>query len=229
MDVDSHRRRFLYGLRALAVAAMCLAGCVPGVSPEGLYVCAPMNRNPTAYVYRSSVERLREAIRRDLWQFGSPDDVKPREEGCSLYLRERGASLAPEVLFELGNELDFCLNNHGYPFKLSEVYRIAGRRLPLLGWFHLHIIRVDDAHTRVEVTGHDLKVIAGLTGGFLKPHGPGYIYRSVESTSIEEYEILLAIGKAVGEGDMPELTVPGDCGSAVSSQGNRSANPTPRE
>ena len=42
----------------------------------------------------------------------------------------------------------------------------------------------------------------------VSPHGRAWKYKSVPATTVEEYEILLMIGKELNEENMPELKIP---------------------
>ncbi len=72
--------------------------------------------------------------------------------------------------------------------------------------FQLHFTVINENETKVEVITHGSKVLY-----FSFPVFSGHAYvneKKVEPTTIEEYEILLRIGKLVGEKDMPPLHLP---------------------
>jgi hypothetical protein len=167
----------------------------------------PARGNPTAYTFHEPVDTIQAAIRKNLWAFGRYEEI-PDHYGLPLTAYEKRNSHIVPVLMEPGNELDIALINLGRPYQRSRVYRMGGVCLPLQGWFHLHISAVDANTSRVEIWPRDLEVIVGVTSGFLDPHGPENIYVEVPSTSVEEYEILLAIGGAVGERNMPGICYP---------------------
>jgi hypothetical protein len=95
------------------------------------------------------------------------------------------------------------------PISLSPVYRVSGKELPYLAEFLIQIEpSPKEGSTRVNVIASQVKVISGKTSGFLNPHGPASIYVSVESTSIEEYEILQLLGARLGVVLPPSVTPP---------------------
>ena len=70
--------------------------------------------------------------------------------------------------------------------------------------FKLLLTPVSDSKTRVDVRTSESKVRIGANFG---GHAGDY-YERVAPTTIEEYRILLKIGTALGEQNMPPLRLP---------------------
>ena len=77
--------------------------------------------------------------------------------------------------------------------------------------FYLHLENIDENHTKVSIKTIEPNVIVGND---LLPSPPHFIrnYKImvVEPSTIEEYEILLEIGKLIGEKEMPLLILPNE-------------------
>jgi len=73
----------------------------------------------------------------------------------------------------------------------------------------LHIKSIDGLHSQITVTTIDSKIVIGKE---MIPKPPHFVRKdktlAVEPSTIEEYEILLEIGKLVGEKGMPPLSLP---------------------
>jgi len=142
-------------------------------------------KNPTTFVFPKTLEEVETAIAEAFADFSY------REMFIEILSNHRGARLY----------------NYHMPISLSPVYRVGGKELPYLAEFLLQIEpSPKGVATRVSVIASQTKVIAGKTSGFLNPHGPANIYVSVDSTSIEEYEILQILGGRLGVLLPPSVT-----------------------
>lgn len=114
------------------------------------------------------------------------------------------------TLFSQPNNIfDFYLEPMYYLHKSKIYLKENGDSLDYLAGFYLHLEKIDENHTKVSIKTIDPKIIIGRE--FL-PSPPNMVRKdkimSVEPSTIEEYEILLEIGRLVGEKDMPSLSLP---------------------
>jgi hypothetical protein len=158
------------------------------------------HRNPTAWTFDVSMADVKKAITASFADF--------EWLGMVLAFKEDGSMFAEGVLSKPGNENDAYLYNHHKPIRASAVYCRDGKGLEYLAEFQLHLTSLQERRTRVEVITHKPEVIAGMTPGWLSPHGSANIYVRVEPTSIEEYEILLRLGSTLDAKGMPALVPP---------------------
>lgn len=172
-------------------------------------------KNPISYVFHTPYDQLKEIIRCDFSKDRSKDtdDHKSIQEigskqwnvndEISLYLLYLGDSLTekPE------NKLDLYLTPSGdRTVCYSKVYKNFWRFLEYFAEFQLHFEPINENETKITVITHAPEVLY-----FSSPVVSGHAYvnfKKVEPTTIEEYEILLRIGKLVGEQDMPTLKLP---------------------
>jgi len=87
---------------------------------------------------------------------------------------------------------------------VSDSYFWSNTPLQYIADFKLLLTPVSDSKTRVDIRTSESKVRIGANFG---GHGGAY-YERVAPTTIEEYRILLKIGRALGEQDMPPLRLP---------------------
>ena len=92
----------------------------------------------------------------------------------------------------------------------SKIYlKENGDSLDYLAGFYLHLESINESHAKISITTIDPRVIIGRE---LLPSPPNMVRRDntmlVEPSTIEEYEILLEIGKLVGEKNMPPINLP---------------------
>jgi hypothetical protein len=113
---------------------------------------------------------------------------------------------AKEVFSQPSTNDDAYLYTFHEPIGFSKVYFRGGEPLQYISNFHLRLTPLGAKKTRVRVEARDCEVIAGLSP--IGVHGPANIYVSVYPTTIEEYEILLRIGKELAVNDMPLLRLP---------------------
>jgi len=107
------------------------------------------------------------------------------------------------------NKSDFCLMPTFYICKSKIYQKDNGDSLEYEAWFYLHLEEVVKGKTKVSITTIEPKVVVGRE---LLPTPPHFVRKDktllVEPSTIEEYEILLKIGRLVGEQGMPPLQLP---------------------
>jgi len=158
-------------------------------------------RNPTEYTYTFSTEKVKTVI---LDQFSN----KKYRKMTLYYLNGNLYPDSVKIFNQTNNENDFCLSTYGDPIGKSFLYSKNDIPLDYVASFHLHLSKIDSSQTKVNVITLKSKVILGLE---LLPNIHGvrtFDYKNVEPTTIEEYEILLKIGKTLGQSGMPELELP---------------------
>lgn len=193
-------------------AALFLSLCISCSSDVHKIKTRPLNqKNPTSYVFAGPLQKVRERI---LTAF---EDFQVKEEFDSFFSpNNNGFLVSVRTIEEHGdyepifaspeNHNDIYLHSWGEPIDPSNVYFGGGKPLRYRAEFQLHLTAPDDNSTQISVITHKPSVINGSVCCGL--HG----YRSndvvVEPTTIEEYRILLFIGRILGVNDMPPLRLP---------------------
>jgi hypothetical protein len=109
------------------------------------------------------------------------------------------------------NEDDFYLHSYNDPFKPSALYVDSSKvGYPYVAEFYIHLTAIDSFSTSVSIKTFNSVIAIGhsIIPNF---HNGGYLggSKKVPPSTIEEYEILLRIGKALGvESQMPKLVLP---------------------
>lgn len=115
--------------------------------------------------------------------------------------------LAKNLLIKPGNENDAYLYGDISPIGESQVYFKNGQPLIYYADFHIHVTAVSPKKTRVDISTYDSSVAVGVDENW-SPRGPSLIEVDVDPTTIEEYQLLLNIGKQLGAAEMPPLVLP---------------------
>jgi hypothetical protein len=143
--------------------------------------------NPTSYDFSSPVEELRNAI---------DASISSMHQEGRLY-----GSWMPSGL-DFHGSIDAEYDMH--QITVSDTYHWWKTPLEYSADYKLRLTPVSNRKTRVDVQTSGSKVRIGPNFG---AHG-GDFYELVPSTTIEEYRILLKIGRALGERGMPPLQLP---------------------
>ncbi len=203
------------GLSGLLVVFVILTGCHPILRKRRLE-----ERNPTFFVFAATPAQIRSVVAKPLGQnwtaeplfwfrIAKEDPVFGRnwkEFAFSVATRDSDSPFAREIFQKPGNAEDLYLHSFGAPLCESDVYSCGGRSADFVATFHLHLTRLDQLRTRVEVLTLEPYVICGSYPSLV--HGPLGRFVDVPPTSIEEYRLLLAIGRGLGVKDMPPLRLP---------------------
>ena len=193
------------------VAALLLSFCISCDRDIHPVKTRPLSqKNPTSYVFTRPVPEAREkiltAFKDDklMEDFSSSFPTAP----YSYFVAEsrEHAAFSERIFANPENQDDVYLHSFGTPICLSPVYFAGGKPLRYRAEFQLHLTALDDNSTRVAVITHDPKVINGSRCCGLH----GYVSNdvAVEPTTVEEYKILLFIGRVLGASDMPPLRLP---------------------
>jgi len=192
----------MHAARFSAAIALLLAGCgTPHVEQRTL-----PQPNPTSYEFAASVEAVHLAIDALYEQQFSErplNTFRVAKADDELLTDEQRERLAGP-----GGADDRYLWYMHEPMSLSPVYFVRGEPAPYIADFYLKIEPLDDQGTRVAVEAVDAQVLAGKT--LLPRHelSRANIYLPVVPTSVEEYQLLLGIGRLLGQTDMPPLQLP---------------------
>jgi hypothetical protein len=162
-------------------------------------------RNPTTHEFNYPIGKVKEAIekvRGSKWH----DDQKLHERPV-LAWKGTENPFATKIFDDPKNENDafLCGVGLGESVGKSNVYLKDGQQLTYYADFQIHLTSISPDQTRVEIKTFDSHVLAGTEW---HPFAVAGIYLVVEPTSVEEYEILLDIGKQLDVLDMPTLIFP---------------------
>ena len=160
-------------------------------------------RNPTVYEFEGSLEEVKNAIREARgisWQ----NSQKPHEGG-ELIWKNSSNPFAGKIFENPKNENDAILCGMGAAVGKSAMYMKDGEGLLYYADFQIHLAAITALRTKIEISTFDSHVLAGTEW---HPFAQAGIYLEVKPTSIEEYQILLDIGKQLGATNMPKLILP---------------------
>jgi hypothetical protein len=156
-------------------------------------------KNPTQYTFHDNIIEVKNAMESNFNNL----------EFHSMLLRTKGKSdsFSEEYFNTPANKNDAYL----YSFDLinSSIYFKDSKPLLYSVSFHIHLDSIDYNHTSVTINTINPKVIVGTKFGLsdnLKIRTADF--REVEPSTVEEYEILLKIGSAIRETEMPKLIIP---------------------
>jgi hypothetical protein len=185
--------------------------------------------NPTSHEFDASISEMKSAIEKacgDKWQ---EEQVKTNQgrvwkgggssrakhsltqalqlSGADLLWKGDADALANNLLTKPGNEDDAYLYGGTSPVGESLTYFKDGQPLIYFADFHIHLVAIPPHKTRVDIFTYNSSVVAGVDESW-SPHGPSFIFVKVPPTTIEQYQILIRIGEALGVKDMPPLVKP---------------------
>jgi hypothetical protein len=167
-------------------------------------------KNPTVYIFNKSLNKVKSAIEKSL-QFDGAESASKPYQGSATLLQKNDTYLHPEIFKDSLNYNDYIFQARQLNRK-SKIYFSIKDTIPLIysAEFHLHLVTIDSNRTLVQVITYDPWIITGeKTIGFVGEFGRNEYFVSVEPSSIEEYEILLRIGKTLGVKEkMPPLLLP---------------------
>jgi hypothetical protein len=156
-----------------------------------------------------SLDELREKIISDFESLLSPDIEEIMCRKLTVY-KETDRPLYDSIFNLKENSKDLILstaNSKHATLGYSDVYFIGKKPLLYKAEFHLHFERINSTTTKIKINTLNPRVIVGKQVVTLASHR-GYKYKKVEPTTIEEYKILLRIGKIAGEKKMPFINLP---------------------
>jgi hypothetical protein len=156
--------------------------------------------NPTEYVFHTGFTSARSAV----WQTLSEYDFRYRQ----MIAEDRGTVHHDTLLDAESNRNDIRLYAYEDIGRSAMYYSWWGR-LKLNASFQIHFDSIAPGLTRIAIRTFDAEVMSGIRPGLgdnltlLKP-----CYSPAPPSSVEEYELLLVIGRLLGEQGMPELRKP---------------------
>jgi len=190
------------GHKLILFASLLLLRC--SSLPENKRTIIP---NPTKYTFSCSKDSLRQTIISELYKY---------KVTMTLYFEGSEFPMDPKGLEKHfsrpENKEDFFLFDEFSPW-INESYVYPGLKYDAS--FQLHLVEIDKGHTEVIVNTINPRVLIGEEFLPTLPHSAhDYKYHDVEPSTIEEYEILFKIGKAIKE-DMPEVKYPEQTADAL--------------
>jgi hypothetical protein len=217
-------------IELLMTIALALTGCgPPPVSQVTLQEKQMPRPNPVNYEFDAPVSGVRDAVRKALgfdWRLEEARRNRQRawkgggsaEAKCvltmalqlppgSLFFKGDADALSKHLLTQPGNENDAYFYGTDSPIGESQVYFKDGQPLIYYADFHIHLNALGPQKTRVEISTYDSSLVTGVDESW-SAHGPSFIFVRVQSTTIEEYQILLGIGKQLGTKNMPQPVTP---------------------
>ena len=200
-------------LTALFAITLAAVSCSHGVSR--IQTRSLPASNPTTYSFPLPLEEVRT---RALQAFSIEHQVQqpifghstPASHLESVFAAEcaTNAVFGPDLFREPANTNDIFLHTFHTPFVISSVYHGKHGGLPFIASFRLHLADAG-SNTTVSVIAYQTQVINGTKFGF-GPCGPGQGWncQSVAPTTVEEYSILLYLGRYLGITNMPAVIFP---------------------
>jgi hypothetical protein len=164
-------------------------------------------KNPTVYIFNRTLQQVKTAIEKVQYSFD-----------LNVDLLKRGDEYLPDEQFiydgvfeDSSNYDDYILTHQARAICKSDLYVSEEDSVGMdyIASFHLHLTKIDSNRTMVQVITYNPAIINGNHNIALIGMNPGAILEPVEPTSIEEYQILLRIGKKLGvKLKMPKLLLP---------------------
>jgi|WetSurMetagenome_2_1015567.scaffolds.fasta_scaffold503873_1 hypothetical protein len=155
-------------------------------------------KNPTVYIFDKSLDEIKEAIEKK-FIYTNPGAQLSTKNNYTVY----------EDLFKDSSNIeDYILERITTN---SKIYFTKADTIPLIynADFHIRLVKIDRARTLIQVITYGSYIVIGEKSIGLIGEIGTEIVQSVAPTSIEEYEILLKIGEALGVKDkMPKLLLP---------------------
>lgn len=184
----------------LIILLFALVGCDRREHLEELTLPA---KNPTSYEFGFSLARTKEGVRRGL--VGTPSWHIEFASDSSIVWGET-------ILRKPENAHDAYVEHMGQDTSRIFIWR-KGRGAPYFVQHHIHLEVLAENRTRVDVIAVNPRITIGARFPYYLPYVPSVpdaaITRKVPPSTIEEYEILLKIGRALGvEQEMPKLILP---------------------
>ena len=155
------------------------------------------NKNPTTYCFDANILQVKSAIKEVLG--------KNQIRELSLYFKEDNRY---DILKIKNNFNDAYLRTF-LDYMKSKIYYKEDVPLKYTADFHLHLDSIGENKTKVTITTINPQVITGVKPGIGDNLTIGASnFKSVPASTIEEYEILLIIGKQLGQKGMPPCNYP---------------------
>ena len=173
-------------------------------------------KNPTSYIFSVPLSKLKEIIIHDfeihrsknIDEYVSVQEISNKSWDVLTIGESNMYSKSENIFINENNKFDLIIIPTPNPtVSYSKVYKKFWKPMEYSAQFQLHFIFITDTETKIEIITHNPEVLYWGFNFFGSGHG--YVKcKTVEPTTIEEYEILLRIGKLVGEKDMPSLLLP---------------------
>ena len=179
--------------------------------------------NPIRYIYDFKINTIYNTIKYNYDDFDHIFHDERVDQGDSVYFTPYFQSIfigsdsisrlrdtSRTNIFRISdNKYDFFIECCGY--KNSNIF-FNNHNSPYLYWvdFHIHLQSIDNNHTVIEVIAIEPRIKIGQSFFPTLPHlARPFTHTQVETSTIEEYEILLKIGELLGVKEkMPKCNYP---------------------
>jgi hypothetical protein len=200
--------RHIYWI-TLLLLSLCIS-CSSDIHP--IETKSFSEKNPTSYEFARPMSEVKQAV---LSAFDTSKKNPVTDEFHSSFSTmsfffvaesKEDALFSKHVFENPENSNDLYLHSYGEPISHSFVYSAVGDALKYRATFQLHLTAPTENSTKVSVITHNPTVINGSKCCGLH----GYVSNDVpvEPTTIEEYKILLFVGRLLGAQNMPPLRLP---------------------
>jgi len=150
--------------------------------------------NPTSYVFNADIEQIKNSIKQ-----AEANQLR----WYSLYFSDKERDYCDYIFKDSKNVNDVVL--HSLKNVESKIYFRCGKPLYYYANFHIHLDSISENKTQVEIFTLGPEIVVFGIGYW----SIGYTQmKKVLPSTIEEYEILLAIGNQLGEVGMPKCNYP---------------------
>jgi hypothetical protein len=173
-------------------------------------------KNPTSFIFPVPLIKLSDIIIQDfgiirsknLDEFSSVQEISNRSWNILSIGEYNMTKRSKNIFINEENKYDVVIIPEPNPIvSYSKIYKKFWKPLKYLAEFELHFIYITETETKIEIITHNPKVLYWSFNFFNSGHS--YVKcKTVEPTTIEEYEILLRVGNLVGEKHMPPLKLP---------------------
>jgi hypothetical protein len=170
------------------------------VSCNNYYEIKLEKKNPTVYCFNANPQEVKKAAIRKFDNFKDLDLVLKNEYKYQTEINS--------ILNKKGNENDLYLETYGNCL-ISKVYFNDGKPSLFEVEFHVHLDSLSENMTQVTINTLRSEVLTGSKIGISDNLVLGQPNtEKVPPSTIEEYEILLAIGEELGQKGMPPCHYP---------------------
>jgi hypothetical protein len=199
---------------AIALAVIFASGC-----RQNKYVIDEkvlQSNNPTSFVFNATIPEVQNAVRcvRGIDWLAA----QKLHEGGQLLWKSDSNPFAEIIYTNKANDNDAYISYMGNSVGESTIYFKDGSPLTYYADFQIHIVSNSPTKTVVSIKTFDSHILAGIEW---HPVGQAGIFLTVEPTSIEEYQILLDIGKQLECKEMPNLTLPSGGANVIKKKHDR--------
>ena len=161
-------------------------------------------KNPTEYQFNVPIDSIHKLIIGNRFLFFDDMAVMSLEQKLIIPIEIVKKLEKPVNKYDMFIDRSFNTQKKSYTYKNQD-----GEYLEYLVSFYLHLDSIDINKTKITIETFEPELIRGYDFLPSPPHfvrNPKWLIG--EPSTIEEYSLLLKIGKAIGEKNMPSLILP---------------------